>query len=175
MRRAILIVIAVLASLVLVAPQASADPGPRGGGHPRPPVGTGSFEGAGVYEIGTRCAFAWEVVDGTFEGSRRGRADDGTFTFDFCVTFTSPTHTFGFDGTFTLETTTGVVLAGTLSGGIHLDPAGSPVDITLTVEESSGTRRPIRGTITLTGTRTEPGDGTYSSTLWGTYVADLTA
>jgi hypothetical protein len=175
MRRAMVIVTTVLASFALVAPQASADPVSRGGGHPRPPVGTGSFEGAGVFELFTRCTFAWEVVDGTFEGSRPGRADDGTFTFDYCVTSDSPTHTFGFDGTFTLETKTGVVLAGTLSGGINLDPAGSPIDITLTVEESSGTRRPISGTITLTGTRTEPGDGTYASTVWGTYVADLAA
>ena len=175
MRRAMVIVTAVLVSFVLVAPQASADRGSPGGGNPRPPVGTGSFEGAGVYELFTRCTFAWEVVHGTFEGSRPGRADDSTFTFDFCVTSDSPTHTFGFDGTFTVATKTGVVLAGTLSGGIHLDPMGSPIDITLTVEESSGTRRPISGTITLTGTRTEPGDGTYSSTLWGTYMADLTA
>jgi len=169
------ILTAVLVSVVLVAPQASAQPEARGGGHPRPTLGTGSFEGAGSWELGTRCAFAWEVVNGSFEGSRPGRADDGTFTFDYCVTFTSPTHTFGFDGTFTLETKPGVLLTGSLSGGIHLDPMGSPIDITLTVEESSGTPRPIRGTITLTGTRTEPGDGTYSSTLWGAYTADLTA
>lgn len=173
MRRAMVILIAVLTSFVLVAPQASAES--RGGGNPRPPVGTGTFEGAGVFELFTSCSFAREVVDGTFEGSRPGRADDGTFTFDYCVTSSSPTHTFGFEGTFTLETKTGVVLAGTLSGGINLDPAGSPIDITLTVVESSGTRRPITGTITLTGTRIEPGEGPNSSILWGTYVADLTA
>jgi|SoiMethySBSTD1v2_1073268.scaffolds.fasta_scaffold07165_9 hypothetical protein len=169
MRRAALLVLAVLASVALNAPTASAAPHPDRGGHHRPPIAlSGSVEGQGTYELGTVCAFAWEVVSGTFDASRRPGAD-GTFTLDFCVSLVD----LSLAGTFTAETTSGVTLSGTLAGSITLEPAGSPIEFTLTVLESSGARRPITGTISLTGIRTEPGDGTYSSTIAGTFVTDL--
>lgn len=169
MRRAALLVLAVLASLALIAPPASAGPHTGEGGDHRPPIArSGTFEGSGVYELGTVCAFAWEVVNGTFDASRRPGAD-GTFTLDFCVSIVD----FSLAGTFTVATTSGITLSGTLTGSITLEPAGSPVELTLTVVDSSGTRRPITGTISLTGIRTEPGDGTYSSTTVGTFVTDL--
>jgi hypothetical protein len=164
MRRLLLLMPAVLASLTLIAPSASADV-PREQGHHRPPMAlTGSFEGSGGYELGTRCTFAWEVITGTFDDPRRPGAD-GTFTLDYCVLLPS------IAGTFTIDTTSGITLSGTLAGTITLDPAGSPVELTLTVHESSGARRPITGTITLTGIRTQPGP--YLATMVGTFAADL--
>lgn len=167
MRRAILLTFAVLASITLVAPPASAD-GPRDRGHHRQPMArSGSFEGTGVWELGTVCPFAWEVVTGTFDDLRRPGAD-GTFTLDYCVAFDFPIA-----GTFTVDTTSGITLSGTLVGGITLDPAGSPIEFTLTVLESAGTRRPVSGTISLTGIRTEPGTGGGTSTIVGTFRTDL--
>lgn len=167
MRRAMLLMLAVLAGITLVAPPASAD-GPGDRGHHRPPMArSGSFEGAGVWELGTVCPFAWEVVTGTFDDLRRPGAD-GTFTLDYCVAFD-----FSIAGTFTVDTASGITLSGTLAGGITLDPAGSPVELTLTVLESTGARRRVTGTISLAGIRTEPGTGGGTSTIVGTFGTDL--
>lgn len=164
MRRAGLVLFAVLASLVLVAPPASAD---GRGGHGQPPIArTGTFEGAGSYELGTVCPFAWEVISGTFDGSRRPGAD-GTFTLDYCVSIID----FSVAGTFTIVTRSGITLSGPVTGTIVLDPVEVRIELTLTVTDSQGTRRPITGTISASGIRTEPGG--YTATIAGTFETAL--
>ena len=167
MRRAMLLMLAVLATITLITPPASADEPHDRGRHGPPMARSGSFEGTGAWELGTVCPFAWEVVTGTFEDLRRP-GTDGTFTLDYCVAFD-----FSMAGTFTVEATSGITLSGTLAGRITLEPAGSPVELTLTVLESTGARRPVSGTISLTGIRTEPATGGYSSTIVGTFATEL--
>jgi hypothetical protein len=162
-----LLVLVVLASTTLVAPPASADEPHDRGLHGPPMARSGSFEGTGAWELGTVCPFAWEVVTGTFDDLRRP-GTDGSFTLDYCVAFD-----FSMAGTFAVEATSGITLSGTLAGRITLDPAGSPVELTLTVLESTGARRPISGTISLTGVRTEPGTGGNSSMIVGTFATEL--
>ena len=106
-------------------------------------------------------------MTGTFDDVRRP-GTDGTFSLDYCVAFD-----FSMAGTFTVESTSGITLSGTLAGMIALEPAGSPIDLTLTVLESTGTHRPVSGTIWLAGIRTEPGTGEHSSRIVGTFSTEL--
>ena len=170
LRRGALLLLTAVLGVALVAPPASAEPegGPGRPHPPRFPTG-GTFEGTGSYELGTVCPFAWEVIHGTFDGSRRP-GDDGTFTLDYCVGFDLATLT----GSFGVTTASGVTLSGTAAGSLDLigsEPPGSPFEFTLTVTGSSGTRRPVTGTISLTGLRTEPGGG--RSAVTGTFTTAL--
>ena len=139
---------------------------------PRFPT-SGTFEGSASYEPFTVCPFVWEVTEGTFDGSRRP-GDDGTFVLDFCVAFEQTAITL--TGTFDITTASGIALSGTAVGTIDLSGSGStgsPFELTLTVSESSGTRRPVTGTIALTGLRTESGTGTYEAAVTGTFTSAL--
>lgn len=174
LRRGALLLLTAVLGVALVAPPASADSegGPGRPHLPRFPT-SGTFDGSGSYELFTVCAFAWEVIEGTFDGSRRP-GDDGTFTLDFCVAFEQTAITW--TGTFDIETASGATLSGPAAGTIDLG-AGSgssaPFELTLTVTESSGTPRPVTGTITLTGLRTETGTGTFEATVTGTFTSAL--
>lgn len=173
LRRGALLLLTAVLGVALVAPPASADPegSPRRPRLPRFPT-SGTFEGSGSYELFTVCPFAWEVIEGTFDGSRRP-GDDGTFALDFCVAFEQTAITL--TGTFDIATAWGVTLSGPAVGTIDLGGPGPsyPFELTLTVTESSGTRRPVTGTVTLTGLRTETGTGTFEATVTGTFTSAL--
>jgi hypothetical protein len=77
------------------------------------------------------------------------------------------------DGTFVVTTRRGATLGGTVSG--YMIITGTPVlglDLILTVTDSAGTRRPVTGTITMTGTRDETG-GNQTAVEEGVFTTDL--
>jgi hypothetical protein len=162
--------LAVLAtSLVLWTTPASGSPAPpERPGHEL----TGTFTGTSTYEFSSdpACNFVLEQYTGTYDPDRRG-VRGGTYSMDVCISLGAP-HGFGVDGTFVVAGPR-TTLSGTVAGALTPlpDGGGLGLDVTLTVTDSRGPGRPIRGTITATGIRTEPALGT--SVESGTFTADL--
>jgi hypothetical protein len=171
MRRTATALAVLAASLVLWVAPASGSPAP-----PERPDHelTGTFAGTSTYEFSSdpACNFVLERYTGTYDPDRRG-VPGGTYAMDVCVSFGAP-QGFGVDGTFVV-TGPRLTLSGTVHGALTSlpDNSGLQLDVTLTVTDSDGRGRPIRGTITATGIRTEPGGGIGTSVESGTFTAGL--
>ena len=169
-------VVVVIAALVaLVAWPVGAEAGPSGvvatssgGGHLNGRV-SGDLSATGTYDFDASCGFAHEIFTGTYDPRRHG-VGDGTFLLDLCVSGSATDWIVS--GSFEVVTAKGVTLRGTAEGTYTITGTSElPVDLTLTVTESVGAPRPVRGTITVSGTRTEP--GFMMSELVGTFRARL--
>jgi hypothetical protein len=168
MRRIASMLVVVSVSLVAWAAPASAGPAPS----ERPGRElTGTFSGTSTYQFSQdpACNFVLEQYTGTYDPDRRG-APGGTYSMDVCVSLGAG---FGVDGTFVVSTPR-LTLSGTVAGTLTSlpDNSGLTLDVTLTVTDSEGPGRPVRGTITAVGIRTEPG-GFGTSVESGTFTADL--
>lgn len=178
MRRLAAVTVSVLALVGVVgaaAPAtATAAATATGGG---PPAGThvsGSFSGTSTWAFGPPCVFAHQVFTGTYDPDRPGIAD-GTYSLEVCVEYPADPAEPGFEttGTFVVTTGGGGTLTGTVSGlTIPTGTAILDLDLTLTVTHSSGTGRPIRGTIAAVGTTDQSG-GNPTTVEEGTFTADL--
>jgi len=171
MRRAVSTLVVVAVSiLVWVAPASGSPAPPERPGHEL----TGTFSGTSTYEFSQdpACNFVLEKYTGTYDPDRRG-VPGGTYSMDVCISFGAP-QGFGVDGTFVVSSPR-LTLSGTVHGALTSlpDNSGLALDVTLTVTDSQAPGRPIRGTITATGIRTEPGGGIGSSVESGTFTADL--
>jgi hypothetical protein len=174
MRRALVLLLAAVVGLVTLATPASAEGVPgRGGGH-RPPVTvTGTVAADGTWDADLACGFVRDQLTGTYDAAER-RWPDGTITLDLCLTdFTA--EGFPIVGTFTVATDNGVSLAGTLTGFMSIPavrpPEGLPIDLGLVVTGSSGTRRPVTGTISIAAGYSSP---VYlTSAMGGTFTAEF--
>jgi hypothetical protein len=142
-----------------------------------PPVGhlassvTGEFSGSSVWQNDPACGFVREVYIGNFDPRRHGRGG-GTYMIDACIPGQDE-RGWIVTGPFEVVTADGVTLRGTATG--HFAILGTtefPLDLILTVAESAGASRPVGGTIAVTGTRAESGDG-MSATETGTFRALL--
>ncbi|MDD9368672.1 MAG: hypothetical protein PV358_01010 [Acidimicrobiales bacterium] len=173
MRRALVLLVGLAVGLGPLAAPAYAGDG-RGHGHGgRPPVVvSGTISASGTWEYAREtCGFVHEVFVGTFDTTGR-RFDDGTFTLDLCIPG-QVGEAWEVVGTFVVTLDSGATLSGSVSGTFAF-PAGDrtlPTDLALVVTGSTGTRRPVTGTIAVTGDRTE--SVLFESSLAGTFTADL--
>jgi hypothetical protein len=133
---------------------------------------TGTFEGGGVYQPKdpARCPDSIIQYTGTYELDRGGRG--GTYTMDMCMDLPVD-FKWAVYGTFEIVTGQGFSLTGTAEGYLDINDVSGPMVVTLTVTDSPGARRPIRGTIAVDGFTeidwTRPPDTNES----GTFRADL--
>jgi hypothetical protein len=118
---------------------------------------TGPFTGLSFFDLNAGCAFVLEEYDLTFTtGDRR---QPGTVHIEGCVSETTP-GVFAFEsGSFSLVTSSGAALSGTVSGGLF------PIDLTLTVTDGTRGLRRATGTIAVDGTGGP--SGAVSGTLTG--------
>jgi hypothetical protein len=138
-------------------------------------VGTGTFDGTSVFELFVEeCPFIHQVFTGTYDPDRRG-VRGGTYEVDACVAQPNADFNYPFSGTFEIVTGHGHSLDGTVTGIFNPNMPIATVDATLTVTGSSGSRHPIRGTITITGTsdQFDPEAPESGSVDHGTFAADL--
>jgi hypothetical protein len=168
-------VVVIAALVALVAWPVGAEAGPAGvvatspsGGHLNGRV-SGDLSATGTWDFDESCGFVHEIFTGAYDPRRHG-VGDGTFTLDLCVSGSATDWIVS--GSFEVVTTGGVTLRGTAEGTYTITgTSGLPVDLALTVTESVGAPRPVRGTITVSGTRTEP--GFMLSEMVGTFRARL--
>jgi hypothetical protein len=151
-RRTAMLVIAVV-GLVGSAVPAAAVPTTASDRRPSPGLQVaGDFHGTSTWEFdAVNCEFVHQVFTGTYTVGPRGNPG-GTYDLDVCVNFGS-VDGFVVTGTFIVTVGHHVTLTGTVSGLTRT--TGTNVlglELTLTVTGSSGTHRPIRGTITADGT-----------------------
>jgi hypothetical protein len=138
---------------------------------------TGTFASTSTWRWSLpACPTITQNFSGTYDPDRRG-VSGGTFTMATCVELPTGGDAFPMTGTFEVTSDRGVVLRGTLTGGTILTGAAAlRLELTLTVTESSGGRRPIRGTISVVGTTVQtpdPGNISGTSVDSGTFTADL--
>jgi hypothetical protein len=174
MRRTASALVVLAVSLVLWVTPASASPVHGRPGHPPGPELTGTFSGTSTYEFSQdpTCTFVLEQYTGTYDPDRRG-VPGGTYTLDVCITLGDP-RGLGVFGRFEVSGRHGFILSGTVDGFLDSSvvPSAFELNVTLTVTDSQAPGRPIRGTITAVGIRTEPG-GFGTSVESGTFTADL--
>jgi hypothetical protein len=132
---------------------------------------TGTFTGTSTWEIpqDRPCGLLLEEHTGTYDPDRRG-VPGGTYTLDVCVA--QVVDRLSVDGTFEVSGPR-LTLSGTVHGFLsQTDPPSGDLalDLTLSVTDSRAPGRPIRGTITATGTRST---ASGSVVLSGTFTADL--
>lgn len=174
MRRALVLLVGLLLGFGHVAAPAYADDGDRGRHHRPPREITGTLEATGTWEFAVEaCGFVHEVFVGTFDTTGR-RIGDGTFSLDLCIPGQIG-EAWEVVGTFVITSDSGATLTGSVTG-TYAFPRGSvpptlPTELALLVTGSSGTRRPVTGTISVTGDRVEP--ALFESSLTGTFSADL--
>jgi len=176
MRRVTAMLVIAIVGLVGSAVPAAAAPTEAAGGRPSPGIAVnGDFQGTSTWMFdAATCGFVHQVFTGTYTRGSHG-IPGGTYDLDVCVTTPNggPVDEFPTNGTFVVTIGRHVTLSGTVSGA-HLvtGTAVLGLDLTLTVTASSGTRRPVRGTITAAGTTDQSGgqmttvdQGEFSSRL----------
>jgi hypothetical protein len=179
MRRTATVLLIVLTGMVASSsPVLAAPSGPGPAGRPWPHRLTGTFASTSTWSWGSSpCPTITQDFSGTFDPDRPG-VGGGTYTMATCVDLPTEGSAFPMTGTFEVATDDGIVLRGTMTGTTLLTGSlALPVEFTLTVTESSGARRPIRGTISAVGTSVQtpdpanPARGTSIDS--GTFTADL--
>jgi hypothetical protein len=152
--------------LVGAAPVAAAD----GDRSPGSQV-SGTFSGSSTWAFGEGCGFARLSFAGRYEPDQHW-VRSGGYTFDICAGDNLGDR-WVLDGTFVVTTGRGATLSGTASGSLIITgTAVLGLDLTLAVTDSTGTRRPVTGTITVTGT-TDESAGNQTAIEQGTFTADL--
>ena len=156
-----MLVIAVVGLVGATAPVAATPTGASAGGRPSPGIQvSGAFHGTSTWQFdATNCGFVHQVFTGTYTLGPHGRPG-GTYDLDVCVTFPDGGEVDRLPTTGTFAVTVGrrVTLTGTVSGAtLVTGTAVLGLDLTLTVTGSSGPHRPVRGTITATGTTDQSG------------------
>ena len=128
----------------------------------------GEFLGGSSHQAGEPCGGV-AVLDfaGYFSVPDKPQCD-GVYDVDVCVTLIPPSGPWTLSGDFEIITGNGVRLYGSVSGVTDFDnPWIDP--FTLTVERSTGERRPVRGTIrvvsTYGGIYTDRHEGTFTTAL----------
>jgi len=138
-------------------------------------VTTGSFDGTSIYELFVEeCPFVHQVFTGTYDPDRRG-VRGGTYEVDVCVDQPNADFNYPFSGGFEVVTGHGLSLTGTVTGLFNPNMPIATIDATLTMTGSHGSPRPVRGTITITGTsdQHDPEAPESGSVDRGTFSADL--
>ena len=167
MRRAASAIAVIVIVLAIGTPAASADTAVAR-------VDTGSFDGTSVFELyGETCPFMHQVFTGTYDPDRPG-VRGGSYEAEVCVHDVNGGFTYPFTGVFEVVTGYGYSLRGTVTGVHNPNMPIATVDATLTVTESPGSRRPVRGTITITGISNQYYPAPVGTSIDnGTFAADL--
>jgi hypothetical protein len=135
---------------------------------------TGTFEGTGVYEtLGPVCPIIHEVFTGTYEPDRP-QDRNGTYEVDVCIDNPNENFEWPLSGTFEIVTGQGYRLLGTATGVAIPNDISGPILVTLTVTDSPGSPRPVRGTITIDGITDQSYPAPVGTSVEsGTFSADL--
>jgi hypothetical protein len=167
MRRIASALVIIVVVLAIATPAASADAGVAR-------VDTGSFDGTSIFELfGDECPFMHQVFTGTYDPDRQG-VRGGSYEVEVCVHDTDGGRTYPFDGVFEIVTGYGYSLRGTVTGHHNPNMPIATVDATLTVTESHGSRHPVRGAVTITGTSNQFYPAPVGTSIdTGTFTADL--
>jgi hypothetical protein len=167
MRHAVRAVLTVVLALAVASPASAAVPVASG------PI-TGSFEGTGAWEVfGPVCPVIHEVFTGTYEPDRP-QDRSGTYEVDACIDNPNEDFEWPLYGTFEIVTGQGYRLVGTAAGAAIPNDNSGPILMTLTVTDSPGSPRPIRGTITIDGITDQSYPAPVGTSVeWGTFSADL--
>jgi hypothetical protein len=135
----------------------------------------GDFQGTSTWTYETvTCGFVHQHFTGTYALGPRDRPG-GIYDLDVCVSLPAGGEPEGFptNGTFVVTLGRHVTLSGTVSGAQLITGTDIPgLDLTLTVTASSGTPRPVRGTITATGITDQSG-GLFATVETGTFTSHL--
>ena len=136
---------------------------------------SGAYSGRQNFAFGEAgCSFVHQTFSGDYDASR---GPGGSLSIDSCVSFGSGSL-FDVRGTFTLTTSSGAVLSGTVEGSTD---GGVPASLDLVLTVTSGTRqfRAVSGTIVLSGSFTNDvgvlGRGPVNATLVGHLVRQRVA
>ena len=176
MRRVTAMLVIALVGLVGSAVPVAATPTAASGGRPAPGIEVnGDFQGTSTWMFdAATCGFVHQVFTGTYTLRPHG-IPGGTYDLDVCVTFPNGgnVNDFPTNGTFVVTIGQRVTLSGTVSGATLVTGTGVlGLDLTLTVTASSGTHRPVRGTITATGTTDQSG-GLFTTVEAGELTSHL--
>jgi hypothetical protein len=168
----------VTAMLVIALVGLVGSPGPvaASADRPTPPIQVnGDFQGTSTWTLDAQpCGVVQQLFTGRYTLGPRA-VPGGTYDLDVCVALPGDDDPDGFptNGTFVLTVGHHVTLSGTVSGTQQSDPTLIlELDLKLTVTASSGTPRPVRGTITVTGTSDQSG-GLFATVEAGEFSSHL--
>jgi hypothetical protein len=167
MRRTASALVIIVLVLAVSTPAASAGPALSG-------TQTGTFSGTSTYELFVpACPVIHQIFRGTYDPDRGG-VPNGSYVADVCVDQPNADFAYPFSGTFVITTGQGFSLTGTVTGLQDTDDTILGLEATMVVTDSPGSRHPLRGTITVTGTSDQsfpapPG----TSVEAGTFAADI--